>query len=102
MPGGVTEGRSLAEWTATSARPSSTATSTSLVKTPWPPIRSRGWSASRSPSVRTTTSSTSVPGAAALIDVETISAWSRASGEPRVANRTTPRARTPVRPAGHG
>ena len=33
-----TEGRSLAEWTARSARPSSTACCTSFTNTPWPPM----------------------------------------------------------------
>ena len=34
----MVEGMSLAECTAASARPSATAASTSVTKTPWPPI----------------------------------------------------------------
>ena len=40
--GGMVEGMSLAECTAASARPSVTAASTSVTKTPWPPIWSSG------------------------------------------------------------
>jgi hypothetical protein len=38
----MTEVMSLAEWTAASARPSATAASTSVTKTPCPPIWSSG------------------------------------------------------------
>ena len=49
----VTDGRSLAECTATSARPSSTAYWTSLTNTPWPPMTCSGTSWRRSPVVST-------------------------------------------------
>ena len=62
--GGITEGMSFAECTAASARPSRTAASTSVTKTPCPPMRSSGVSASRSPFVRTMTGSTTSPGCA--------------------------------------
>src|SRR5207248_3215622 len=60
-PGVGAEGRSFAEWTATSARPSSTAACTSFTKTPCPPISQMGTSARRSPLVSTTTASISRP-----------------------------------------
>ena len=50
-PSGVAEGRSLAEWTARSARPSSTAAWTSLTNTPLPPSSQIGTSRPRSPVV---------------------------------------------------
>ena len=56
--GWATDGRSLAECTATSARPSSTACCTSLTNTPWPPMACSGTSWRRSPVVSTNTSST--------------------------------------------
>ena len=46
-PSARLDGRSLAECTATSARPSSTARCTSLTNTPWPPIVCSGTSAAR-------------------------------------------------------
>ena len=54
-PSGVgPDGRSLAECTATSARPSSTACWTSFTNTPWPPIACSGTSVRTSPVVSTT------------------------------------------------
>ena len=90
---GMTEGMSLAECTAASARPSPTAASTSVTKTPCPPIWSRGADASRSPRVRTTSDSTTRPGWARRRSSETNSAWHRANGEPRVARRMVAMAR---------
>ena len=59
--GGVSLGRSLAECTAASARPSSTACWTSLTKTPWPPMVCSGTDCLRSPLVSTSTSSVGRP-----------------------------------------
>ena len=64
-PGAGIDGRSLAECTATSARPSSTADCTSLTNTPCPPISWIGRSRVRSPSVSTMTSSTSIDASSA-------------------------------------
>ena len=104
-PGAGLDGRSFAEWTATSARPSSSACSTSFTKTPWPPSSPIGTSRRRSPAVCTTTSSVVDPPIAGAGGV-----WPRparrprarpgasASGLPRVATRSVstgdPRGRT--------
>src|SRR3954452_10073154 len=81
-PSGDSDGRSLAECTAKSARPSRTAACTSFTKTPWPPISQMATSVRRSPMVCTTTGSTgSAQGAA------TRSVWSRANALARVAAR---------------
>ena len=56
-PGGMIEVMSLAECTAASARPSATAASTSVTKTPWPADLVQRRRAT-SPSVRTTSTST--------------------------------------------
>src|SRR5215210_9054760 len=53
---------SLAEWTATSIRPASNASSSSLTKTPRAPISPNGRDRSRSPAVVTGTSANSRPG----------------------------------------
>ena len=82
-PSGDAEGRSLAECTAKSARPSSTAACTSFTNTPWPPISQMATSVRRSPVVWTTTGSTGSPSAA-----ETRSVWSRARALARVAARS--------------
>src|SRR5262245_62364093 len=87
-PSGVSDGRALAECTATSARPSSTAACTSLTKTPLPPSSQIGTSRRRSPLVSTTTVSTSSPGSAFCARTATWSACQRASAEPRVATRS--------------
>src|SRR5437588_1220951 len=82
-PSGEVEGRSLAECTAKSARPSSTAACTSFTNTPWPPISQMATSVRWSPIVCTTTASTGSPKAAA-----TRSVCSRASALARVAARS--------------
>ena len=83
-PSGLSEaGRSLAECTATSARPSSTACCTSFTKMPVPPTAWIGTSIRWSPAVDTTTSSVSGPSSAA-----TRRACHRASSLPRVATRS--------------
>ncbi len=64
-PSGVIAGRSLAECCARSARPSSTASCTSLTNMPLPPISWIGTSARWSPVVLTITSSTSPPSSSA-------------------------------------
>ena len=61
-PSWASTGRSLAECTATSARPSSTACCTSLTNTPCPPIVCSGTSWRRSPVVSTSTSSVGAAG----------------------------------------
>src|SRR5581483_6253650 len=81
-PAAVSDGRSLAECTARSARPSSTACWTSLTNTPVPPMVQMGTSARWSPVVETITSSASAPRRPA-----TRSACQRASRLPRVAMR---------------
>ena len=86
-PAAGSDGRSLAECTATSARPSSTACWTSFTNTPWPPMAWRGTSVRTSPVVSTTTSSTSRPGSAARRRSATCCACHRASALPRVARR---------------
>src|SRR5262245_42695716 len=53
---------SFAEWTATSIRPSSRASSSSLTNTPRAPISPKGLLRSRSPAVVTGTSANSTPG----------------------------------------
>src|SRR5829696_6163836 len=87
-PDGVVEGRSLAEWTATSARPSRTAAWTSLANTPLPPSSQMGTSRRRSPFVSTRTISASSPGSAFCSRATTRSACHRARAEPRVATRS--------------
>ena len=82
----ATDGRSLAECTATSARPSSTACWTSLTNTPCPPMTCSGTSWRRSPVVSTNTSSAAQPVAAASASA-TPWACVRACGLPRVASR---------------
>src|SRR4051794_15745552 len=82
-PSGDSDGRSLAECTAKSARPSSTAAWTSLTNTPWPPISQMATSVRWSPIVDTTTGSTGSPRAAA-----TRSVCSRANALARVAARS--------------
>ena len=82
------DGRSLAECTATSARPSSTACWTSLTNTPCPPMTCSGTSWRRSPVVSTNTSSTVAPGRRRRSASATASAWVRACGLPRVARRS--------------
>ena len=94
-PSGVRAGRSLAEWTATSARPSSTAVWTSFTNTPWPPICSSGVVRSRSPVVSTTTTSTSTSGRTVARSPIRWSVCHRARALPRVAARI----RTAVAPA---
>src|SRR6266508_108200 len=86
-PVGGNEGRSLAEWTARSARPDSTAASTSLTNTPFPPIVQIGMSWRRSPAVSTRTYSGSTFGSTARTRPATCSACQRASGLRRVAIR---------------
>ena len=86
-PSGVSAGKSLAEWTATSARPSRTAFWTSLTNTPWPPICSSGVIRSRSPVVSTITISTVQSGRATVTRAARRSACQRARALPRVAAR---------------
>ena len=86
-PSGVADGRSLAECTARSARPSSTAACTSFTNTPLPPSSQIGTSSRRSPLVSTTTISTSSAGSALCSNAATWSACQRARAEPRVAMR---------------
>ena len=52
MPSGSAVGMSLAEWTARSIRPASSASSISLVNSPLPPASASGRSVMRSPVVR--------------------------------------------------
>ena len=87
-PSGVRAGRSLAECTAMSARPSSTARWISLENTPLPPMTDSGTSVRRSPSVLTGTISISSPGCAPRSNPATWSACQRASSDARVATRT--------------
>ncbi len=87
-PGTGADGRSLALWTAMSARPSRTALCTSLANTPLPPSSQIGTSSRRSPTVSTITSSTVTAGSAARRRAAMWSACQRASGLPRVAART--------------
>ena len=81
-------GRSLAECTATSARPSSTACCTSFVNTPVPPIACRSGRWSRSPVVLINTYST-VSFSSTPSSAPTRSACQRASALARVAIRST-------------
>src|SRR5213078_2356254 len=62
-PSTSVEVMSFAEWTATSMRPSSSASSSSLTKTPRSPIWPNGFVRSRSPAVVIGTSAISTPGA---------------------------------------
>src|SRR5439155_6461172 len=84
-PSGVVDGRSLAECTAMSARPSRTAACTSLTNTPCPPMAWIGTSWLRSPAVDTITGSTSTSGPSRSA---TSSVCRRASALPRVAARS--------------
>ena len=86
-PAAGSDGRSFAEWTARSARPSRTARWTSLTNTPCPPIVWRGTSWRTSPVVSISTRSTARP-LAAVIDAATTLAWASAWREPRVASRS--------------
>ena len=61
-PSASVEVMSFAEWTATSIRPSSSASSSSLTKTPRSPISPNGFVRSRSPAVVIGTSAISIPG----------------------------------------
>lgn len=82
-PGGSVLRRSLAEWTARSARRSSNASSTSFTNAPVPPSCSMGAEDRVSPVVRTTTSSYACPSRS-----PTCRACQRARRLPRVAMRT--------------
>src|ERR1035438_8050771 len=98
------DGRSLAECTARSARPSISACSTSFTKAPWPPIAPMGRSLCRSPTVSTTTSSVAIRGVAALEAAEasasaTSPAWRSARGLPRLALRSVSTSRLQVEQA---
>ena len=82
-PSAVTDGRSLAECTARSARPSSTAACTSLTNTPLPPISQMGTSGRRSPvGARRRPARRSSAGSAARSSAATCSACQRASALP--------------------
>src|SRR6056297_257720 len=86
-PSAGSDGRSLAECTARSARPSSTARCTSLTKTPWPPMTWSGTSRRTSPVVSTVTNSTARP-VDAVIVAATAPDWPRACRDPLVARRS--------------
>ena len=79
---------SFAEWTATSIRPSSSASSSSLTKTPREPISPKGFVRSRSPAVVIGTSAISIasPRPARSLSAA-CSAWVRASLLPREPTR---------------
>ena len=81
-PSAGADGRSLAECTARSARPSSTARCTSLTNTPWPPITWSGTSRRTSPVVSTITSSTSRPVAAVMRVGDGVGLAERLTGPP--------------------
>ena len=86
-PGGLWPGRSFRLWTATSMVPPSRASSSSLVKSPFPPAsaaRMRLRSSFTSPRVTKTFCSTSSPGSAASKAARVSSACASASAEPRV------------------
>src|SRR5262245_3082608 len=78
---------SFAEWTATSIRPSSSASSSSLTKTPRSPIWPNGFVRSRSPAVVIGTSAISIPGA--RIASAASSACVSASLLPRLPTRSS-------------
>src|SRR5262245_39086877 len=78
---------SLAEWTATSTRPSSRASSISLTKTPRVPISPNGFVRSRSPAVVIGTRAISTPGPRRRDAAS--SAWMSASLLPREPIRTS-------------
>ena len=78
---------SLAECTATSIRPASSASSSSLTKTPRSPIWPNGFERSRSPTVVIGTSAISTPGRRSASTAP--SAWVSASLLPRVPTRRT-------------
>ena len=88
-PAAGIDGRSLAECTATSARPSSTAACTSFTNTPWPPMP---WSGTSTRAVarasRRRRARRRETGSAAAADAPTCSACQRARALPRVAMRT--------------
>ena len=86
-PSGCAPGMSLRLWTAKSMRPSSIASSSSLMKSPLPPISMSGRSSTRSPSVLMTTRSMVSPGCAASSSSVMWSACQSASGLPRVPSR---------------
>ena len=99
--GGSSTGTSFIEWTAMSARPSSSASSSSLMKSPLPPTFASGASSILSPLVRIATSSTSRPGCSARNAAATCSACQSASGLRRVAIlRSVTADRTPRAPRG--
>src|SRR5215212_7539628 len=78
---------SLAEWTATSIRRSSSASSISLTKTPRAPISPKGFVRSRSPAVVIGTRAISTPGPRSRDAAS--SAWMSASLLPREPIRTS-------------
>ena len=82
MPSGSAVGRSLAEWTARSMRPESSASSISLVNSPLPPASASGRSVMRSPVVRIGAIAAAMPMPESA--VRTASACHSASGLPRV------------------
>ena len=84
-PGGSSTGTSFIECTATSARPSSSARSSSLTNNPLPPTLASGASSILSPLVRIATSSTPSPGFRARNAPATCSACQSARGLLRVA-----------------
>ena len=86
-PSGSVAVRSFAEWTATSIRRSSSASSSSLTKTPREPISPNGRERSRSPVVVIGTSASSIPGARSAERAR--SAWVSASLLPRLPTRTS-------------
>src|SRR5687768_17402486 len=79
---------SLAEWTAASMRPASSASSISFTKTPRSPISPNGFERSRSPAVVIGTRATSTSAYAARSASAASSAWMRASLLPRLPRRT--------------
>ncbi len=89
-PGTSSVVRSLAEWAATSMRPSSSASSSSFVKIPRSPSSWNGRRRSRSPTVEIGTSATG-PSPASRSASAAIDAWCSASLEPRVPSRSGPR-----------
>ncbi len=103
---------SFAEWTATSIRRSSSASSSSFTKTPREPISPNGRERSRSPAVVIGTSASSIPGARnadsgalGLGEREPTAATADADEHRRVVLRTggahpTPRGRTRMNAVG--
>ncbi len=96
-PSGSRVGTSLSEWTASSARPSRSAASSSFVNRPLSPMRERGTSWMRSPVVFTTSMLASAP--AAPSRSRTARACQRASSLPRETIRSVTTATAPLRPA---